>query len=265
MIKYKSLYSKEYNTLRSASLANSLAILFGSDIIGNDTARDFIDLVNCAKRVDKALIYCPLSLGEWVLENEVALKSELLSIAQLELHCVSDSSIKRDFGPLNMLTGKALCSKDVKKGELSIPTVFDVLEKTEKKSLIISTLSNSFNNLFKEKKVDVIKANSGSECVNTAIKIIKEKVYDFVFIIDGDYDDCIRIGLPLSKGAKKVIADQVSRFSILSDATEVYWKGDVLLGFCPDKGCHRGLFTSHTGSINIADVNVTHFYGIKNM
>lgn len=264
MIKYKNLYPKEYNTLQSASLANSLAVLFGVDVIDDDTVSEFIDLVNCAKRVDKALIYCPLSVGEWILESDKALKSELLSIAPLELHCVSDSSKKRNLGLLGMLSGKSISSKNIRKGELVIPCIFDALKKTKKKSLIISTAEKSFNDLFKEKSVDLIKAKSGAESVNIALKILKENIYDFVFVIDSDYEDCIRVGLPLSKGAKNVLKNQVSRFSLLSDASDVYWKGDILLGFCPDKGCHRGLLTGHFGSIRTADINVTHFYSVKN-
>lgn len=263
MIKYKNLYPKEYNTLHSASLANSLCALFGVEPIENDTTSEFIDLVNCAKRVDKALIYCPLAVGEWILESQVALKSELLSVAELEIHCVSDSSRKRNVGLLGMFSGKSLSSKDVKKGELLAPTIFDALKKTKKKSLIISTLPTSFNELFKSKSVDIIKVKSGAESVNTALKIIKENVYDLIFVLDADYEDCVRVELPLSKGAKKVLEKQVSRFSLLNDATDVYWKGDMLLGFCPDRGCHRGLFTSRFSSMKSADTNVTHFYGVK--
>lgn len=263
MIKYKNLYPKDYNTLLSSGLANSLCILFGVDTIENDTTSEFVDLVNCAKRVDKALIYCPSAVGEWVLESEVALKSELLSFAQLELHCVSDSSKRRNVGLLGMIAGKTISSKDMKKGELLAPTIFDALKKTKKKSLIISTLPASFNDLFKSKSVDIIKVKSGAESVNTALKIIKEDVYDLVFVIDGDYEDCVRIGLPLSKSAKKVLEKQVSRFSLLNDATDVYWKGDILFGFCPERGCHRGLFASRFSSMKPSDTNVTHFYSVK--
>ena len=263
MIKYKNLYPKEYNTLHSASLANSLCVLFGVDTIENETASEFLDLVNCAKRVDKALIYCPLTVAEWALESEVQLKSELLSRAPLEIHCVSDSSRKRNAGLLGMILGKTPSSKDVKKGEFLSPTIFDALKKTKKKALIVSTLPNSFNDLFKSQSVDVVKVKSGAESVNTALKIIKEDIYDLVFVLDGDYEDCVRIGLPLSKGAKKVLEKQVSRFSLLNDATDVYWKGDILIGFCPDRGCHRGLFTSRFGSMKPSDTNVTHFYGVK--
>lgn len=265
MIKYKNLYSKEYNNLRSASLANSLALLFGLDTVDNDdTAPELLDLVNCAKRVDKALIYCPLSLAEWVLDSNVTLKNQLCTVAQLEFRCVSDSLGKKEYGLLNMLTGKAVSSKNVKNGELELPTIFDALKKTKKKALIISTLSNSFNDLFKGKSVDIMKTKSGAESLNTALRIIKEDIYDLVFVIDSDYDDCIRIGLPLSKGAKKVVEEQISRFNLLNDATDVYWKGDILLGFCPDKGCHRSLLTGRTCGISAPDMNVMHFYNIKN-
>lgn len=263
MIKYKSLYAKEYNKTQSASLANSLALLFGAEVIGENTAPEIIDLVNCAKRVDKALIYCPVSLAEWVANSDVVLKNKLLSIAPLEVNCVANSSRKNFYNILNMLSGKLIRSKDIKNGELIPQTIFDGLTKTKKRSLIISTASNSFNDLFKQKPVDLIKVKSGAESINTALKFLKENIYDFIFVIDSDYDDCIRLGLPLSKASQKVYEKQVERFSLLNDATDVYWQGDILLGFCPDKGCHRGLFTGKSGSISVADLNVVHYYSVK--
>lgn len=258
MMKYKNLYGKEYNRTNTSSLANSLCLLFGLSEMNIDSGV-YVDLLNCAGRVNKAVIYCPLSVAEWVVESQPLVKERIEKIAPLQIGAVTKPSRNSLVPVCSMLSGENENKKSVK--NKTNASIFEILQKAGRKCLLISSDKKTAE--YYENKVATIKVSCGTECLNNALERIKNKEYDFIFIVDNDYSDVIKTSLPLSKLSKKTLDSVVDKFELLSDAIDVYPQGDVLLGFCPDKGCSAFFLGSKSGSISIAETNVSHFFAVK--
>lgn len=262
MKKYKDLYGKDYNLILTEGFANSLCVLFGGEDLNFDSGV-FVDLVNCSGRVKKALIYCPLSVAEWVVESQAERKSRIVKVAPLQIKTVTAPNSSSYASLFSMLSAKTQSRKTLKDRD-SIRTVFDVLRKQGVKSLLVSS-SKKISEYLEGRATKVVAVTNGVAAINKTLEEIKKNEYDFIFVVDRDYSDSIKTSLPLSKQSSKTLDEIVSRFELLSDATDVYWHGDVLLGFCPDKGCSAFVLGSKSGSICVADSNVSHFFAVKNL
>lgn len=257
-MKYKNLYGKEYNRINTKSLANSLCLLFGLTEINVDSGV-YVDLLNCVGRVNKAVIYCPLSVAEWVADNQPVFKEKIEKIAPLRIKAVTNPT-RNSLAPVcTMLSSEFENSQSIKNNTNA--SIFEILQKAGKKCLLVASDKKTAE--YYENKVATIKASCGIACINNALEIIKNKEYDFIFIVDGDYSEVVKTSLPLSKSSKNTLDGLSFRFELLSDAIDVYPQGEVLLGFCPDKGCHAFFLGSKSGSISIADSNVSHFFAVK--
>lgn len=260
MENYKSYYKKEYNNNKSYDLANTLSLLLMGDEV-NPLADCYTELVNLAKRVDRAVIYCPLSLAEWIVANNSDVYNKLSNLSHVQVKAVALPTKRENISFLNMFSAKALTGKDVK-NRLTVNTVFDCLQKAQKKSLILSSVSKIEKQL-SNKCVDVIRVSNGTEAVNKAVAAIKSEDYHLIIIIDRDYEDCIGLTRPYSKSGLAALDKVLQKYELINDAVDVYYKCDSLVGMCPDKGCSVRLLHTSTSSMGIADSNVEHFFTIK--
>ncbi len=260
MENYKSYYKKEYNNNKSFDLANTLSLLLTGDEV-NPLSDNYTELVNLAKRVDRAVIYCPLSLAEWILVNNAGVYNKLCELSHVQVKAVALPKKYENISLLNMFAARALSRREVK-NRITVDTVFDCLQKAQKKNLVVTSVPKLEKQL-SNKYVDVIKVPNGMEAVNKAVSAIKSGDYHLIIVVDRDYEDCIGLTRPYSKSGLVALEKVMQKYELINDAVDVYYKCDCLVGMCPDKGCSVRLFHSATSAIGIADSNVEYFFTIK--
>lgn len=243
-----------YNTDRTSSLANTLSVIMGVQSVNGGTSELF-DFASMVGRVDRAVIYHPLLVGQSLFESYSPLKDKIELICDKRLELVADYGCKGIDSMLAMYSGL-----DSGKGKENL---FDKLVKEKKRCVVLLPKKYGRMQSFFPIGVELQLYDAPIEGLTKSLSLIKSSNYDFIVLVDADYAEEALLMGPSSRSALKAVRRQIEDFIILSNAVDVYWKDKrTLLGFCPDRGVHKTLFWGRSYSKRVEDLNVLHYYKV---
>lgn len=221
-------------------------------------------------KTDRTVIYNPDAVALWVYQKytDKFIPAQLCTDFSLPMLSVMPSVTPVCFA--SMYTGVTPEIHGIRKYEkpvLKCRTVFDSFIENGKKCAIVSTSGDSISTIFLERNMDYFIYGTVEEVNAKALEIIGEDKYDFVVIYNGNYDGTMHRHGPEAEESLSALDGNVAFFAELCDKIESEWKNhNVFLGFCPDHGCHEidGGCGSH-GLDMEEDMNVIHFYGVKEL
>lgn len=213
--------------------------------------------------VDKAVIYHPVCMGEAFVNSFPEVFEPLREKVGERLDIITQFPTDAAVCISSAYTGATMEEHGVRDKNYKVGcfTLFDALSSVGKKCALITPSKSYYDRIFSTRAVDIIKTENDMDAINKALNLIKGNEYDYIAVINTDYESMTRVSGPFSKDSKKVAEAEVKAFCLLYDAASVYWQGSSLVGFCPERGAHKTLFGGRSGSANALDMNVTHFFG----
>ncbi len=220
-------------------------------------------------KIDRAVIYNPDAVALWLYKKytEKFTKAAISSDIAVPMLSVMPSVTPVCFA--SMYTGVMPDVHGIKKYEkpvLATHTLFDSFVEAGKKAAIVSTSGDSISKIFLERAIDYFIYDELEDVNKKAFELIDEDKYDLIVIYNGNYDGTMHKHGPESAESMSALNHNIDYYAELVKKISNQWKNhDVLYGFCPDHGCHEidGGCGSH-GLEMTEDMNVIHFYGIKN-
>ncbi len=262
--------SELYNSLRLTQTAATIA-----DVLGVPPSSDFESgcdiLLEKSKaafngeNADRVFIYNPDAIALWIFQKYTALFKEAVLCTDIQLPVLSVMPSVTPVCFASMYTGVMPEIHGIKKYEkpvLKTQTIFDLLISAGKKCAIVSTDGDSISKIFLEREMDYYIYETHDECNKKALELIKEDIYDFIVLYNGNYDATMHRHGPESKESIDALKENIKTFSKISDAIKKSWKGHrTVLGFCPDHGCHEidGNLGTH-GLDMEEDMNIIHMF-----
>ncbi len=256
------------------SVASTALNLFGIDV------PDSFEKPNCILQslaekkangspVDRVVLYNPDAVALWVYQKYTHLFTDALLCSDVALPMLSvmPSVTPVCFG--SMYSGVMPDIHGIKRYEkpvLTVDTVFDEFIKAGKKAAIVSTSNDSISMIFLNREMDYFIYDSVEEVNEKALELIDEDKYDLIVIYNGNYDGTMHKHGPEADESINALKMNIAYYKQLVDKINSQWQNHkVFYGFCPDHGCHEidGGCGSH-GLDMEEDMNVIHFYGIKN-
>ena len=222
------------------------------------------------KMTDRTVIYNPDAVALWVYQKytDKFIPAHLCSDFSLPMLSVMPSVTPVCFA--SMYTGVMPEIHGIRRYEkpiLKIPTIFDAFIGAGKKCAIVSTSGDSISMIFLEREMDYYIYDTVEEVNAKALEIIEEDKYDLVVIYNGNYDGTMHRHGPEAEHSLAALDGNISFYAELSKKIDICWKNhNVLLGFCPDHGCHE--IDEGCGSHGLdmeEDMNVVHFYAVKTL
>lgn len=226
---------------------------------------DYADRHFSGEAADKILIYNPDAIGYWIYRKYSKIFAPVLekTDVSLKLATVYPPVTPVCFG--SMYTGMVPARHGIMKYEkfvLKVPTLFDVLAKSDKKTAIVSTKGDSISILFLDRGIDYFIRDTISECNAIAEELIRSRKYDVIVLYNGNYDYWMHRNSPTGPIAVSQLKKNADTFCRLHDLISSYWTDtNNALVFAPDHGCHRwlGLLGNH-GDMIERDMEIPHFY-----
>lgn len=211
--------------------------------------------------IEKAVFYNPSSIGAAVIDRFSEEFEKSLSLFKMPFACDCTASstcfasmytgAKRDIHGIRRERSKKLLAD----------TIFDSLARSNKKSAVVALKGTAAARIFINTAADIFVERYDAEAVSCALTLIKQGSYDCIAVFNREYDDAAQLFGSNSKAAIKAIRNHIEAFTLLSDAAEVYWNADTLVGFCPERGARRKVFARGN---NISELkNIYHYFGIR--
>ena len=248
----------KYNSIPSASICATFADMLNvAPPLGIEPAIETLISAmvrNGFNRSEKLLVFHPAFLGESILKDFPNEESVLSLLCQVKLGILSSYPPNPTNNLLSFYSGKIISHK--------------------------KAMEENFNFLFQKEKVLIIgekcdfteKAKFGttlicekeSDIIPLAIKAIKENSADIIIVLSNELASAIKLSDIKSKKAALALDYTVKSFSLLKDATEVYWdKYNVSYCLLPTCGCHNTFFGGKCGKMCPEDMNIPLFMGYK--
>ncbi len=221
------------------------------------------------KGVDRVVLYNPDAVALWVYQKYTALFADAALCSDLALPMLSVMPSVTPVCFASMYTGVMPDVHGIKKYEkpvLTTKTLFDYFVSAGKKAAIVSTDGDSISKIFLERDMEYFIYDTTEEVNKKALELIDEDRFDLIVIYNGNYDGTMHRHGPEAPESIEVLKENVAFYSELVAKINSEWKEhSVFYGFCPDHGCHEidGGCGSH-GLDMEEDMNVIHFYGVKN-
>lgn len=214
---------------------------------------------------DRVFLYNPDAIAMWIYEKYVDYFAEMEKCTDLRLPMLS---VVPPVTPVcfgSMYSGLLPAGHGILKYEkpiLRVPTIFDVLAKSEKKAAIISTEGDSISRIFLERDIDYYIYPEKEDCNQKALDLISQDRYDCIVLYNGDYDYHMHRHTPKGKRALKALRENIATFQEIHAAICAHWSAHrTALAFAPDHGCHKAYaFLGTHGQNRPCDMNIPHFY-----
>ena len=229
----------------------------------------YVDKAFSGEKADRIFMYNPDAIAQWVDEKypwflrEVTERAEL----RLPLYAVMPSVTPVCFG--TMYTGAQPEIHGIKsytKPVIAIDTIFDALIRAGKRAAIVCTDGDSMSRIYLEREMDYFFYDSEEEVNAKASELIKEDIYDFIAVYNGNYDSIMHKFGPESKEAISELRANARTYGMFDALIRENWKNhNTLVGFAMDHGCHEidGDCGSHGLDMD-EDMNIVHYYqGLK--
>ena len=220
------------------------------------------------KRVEKALIYAPDAIGEWLRRDYAKLFDHVEKIAPIE---VAMKSVLPTYTPVcfsSMFTGAPPEVHGIRKYEkpvLGCDTLFDALARAGKKTAIVAVKNSSIDLVFRNRKIDYYTEEYDPQVESRVLKILKTADYDFILAYHQEYDDLMHASTPRDPKALEAFMRHLRSFETLATAfNRRYASRDRVVAFTPDHGTHVDATAGKGahGTDSPDDVDVRHFWGI---
>ena len=219
--------------------------------------------------VEKALLYAPDAIGEWLYQMYRDDFKGVLEAAPIEVPVLSmtPSSTPVCYG--SMFTGLKPEGHGIMKYEkpvLECDTLFDALPRAGKRVAIVAVKDSSIDLIFRRRPIDYYTEEYDPEVEERVLGLLKEDDHDLILAYHQGYDDAMHGSTPTSPEAMEAFRGHLRTFERLAEAfNERHGDSNRLLAFLPDHGTHVDPVSgkgSH-GTDRLEDMEVRHFWGIN--
>lgn len=262
IIDYMKYDRPDYNSQSIRYFAPTLAQSLGAPTGGFKLNPDAL-FAESFGDVEKAIIFHPTAMGVSFINSFPEVFEPLREKVLERIDVLTQYPTEKAVCLTSAYTGATMEEHGVRDKTYKVGcfSLFDALASVGKKCALVTPKKSGYDFIFSERPLDIFTVEQDIEAINKALNLIKGNEYDYIAVVNSDYEDMMRVSGPLSKESKKVAEVEVKAFCLLCDAASVYWKEPCLVGFCPDRGAHKTLFGGKSGSANASDMNVTHFFG----
>ena len=256
------------------SVAPTICSLIGVQPPRGSTAEPIAELLEEGRRVlggepvEKALLYAPDAIGEWLYQMYRDEFKGVLGAAPIEVPVLSmtPSSTPVCYG--SMFTGLQPEGHGIMKYEkpvLECDTLFDALPRAGKRVAIVAVKDSSIDLIFRRRPIDYYTEEYDPEVEERVLRLLREDDYDLILAYNQGYDDAMHGSTPTSSEAIEAFRGHLRTFERLAHSfDERYGDRNRLIAFLPDHGTHVDPDTgrgSH-GTDSPEDMEVRHFWGV---
>ena len=218
--------------------------------------------------VEKALLYAPDAIGEWLYQAHRDEFKPVLRAApiQVEMRSMSPSYTPVCYG--SMFTGLKPEGHGIMKYEkpvLQCPTLFDALTDAGKRVAIVAVKGSSIDLIFRERPIGYYTEEYDPDVELRALELMGDDDPDLILAYHQEYDDVMHRTTPTSPEALDAFRRHLTTFSRLSDAFNRDWAMyRRVIAFLPDHGTHVDPATGRGGhgTDGPEDMEVCHFWGV---
>lgn len=218
--------------------------------------------------VQKCLIYAPDALGSFLLEHY---SDEFKKVAAIAPIVADLEAVMLSYTPVcfaSMFSGALPETTGIRKYEkpvLQIETLFDVLEKDDKRVAIVAVRDSSIDIIFRGRRINYYSEAYDNEATERAIELMEKDEVDFILLYNQEYDDLMHRSHPFSDQAIKAMHNHLATFQRLAEVFNRAWANhDRVIAFTPDHGAHfdKEKNMGNHGTDMPEDLNVRHYWGI---
>lgn len=220
-----------------------------------------------ASTAERALIYCPDAVAQWLYQRYTSWYAPVLAHAPLALpvRTVLPSVTPVCFG--TMFTGVTPHVHGIEcydKHVLAQDSLFDALVRAGKRVALVAVADSSFDILFSDRAIDRFILPYDDEVNARARELIEADEHDVIVVYNQEFDDVMHATYPESKTALEALRHHIAAFDALAQTAERAWAArDALVCWLPDHGVHiADNGHGQHGSDREDDLNTLHFYGI---
>jgi len=256
------------------SVAPTVCSLMGVQPPRGSTAEPIAQLLEEGRKalggepVEKALLYAPDAIGEWLYQMHREEFKGVLKAAPIEVPVLSmtPSSTPVCYG--SMFTGLKPEGHGIMKYEkpvLECDTLFDALVRAGKRVAIVAVKDSSIDLIFRRRPIDYYTEEYDPEVEDRVLRLLKEDDHDLILAYHQGYDDAMHGSTPTSPKAIEAFRGHLRTFERLARSfDERYGDRNRAIAFLPDHGTHVDPDTergSH-GTDSPEDMEVRHFWGV---
>jgi hypothetical protein len=221
------------------------------------------------KTIEKALLYAPDAIGEWLFQAYKPEYKDVIMRApiQIQIQSMTPSSTPVCYG--SMFTGMKPTEHGITRYEkpvLRVETIFDTLAEACKKVALVAVKDCSIDLIFRNRDIDYYSEEYDQHVTEKVLKLLKNEDYDLIVAYNQEYDDVMHGSTPTDPKAIEAFRRHLKTFVSLSDAFDNRYTGvNRIVAFLPDHGTHIDSVSgkgSH-GTDSPQDMQVRHFWGIK--
>jgi hypothetical protein len=219
--------------------------------------------------VEKALLYAPDAIGEWLYQTHRNEFKPVLRAApiQVEMRSVTPSYTPVCYG--SMFTGLKPEGHGIRKYEkpvLRCPTLFDAMADAGKRVAIVAVKGSSIDLIFRDRPIRYYTEEYDPDVELRTLKLLGDDDYDLILAYHQEYDDVMHRTTPTSPEALEAFRRHLATFQRLADSFNRDWTMyRRAIAFLPDHGTHVDPITgrgSH-GTDSPEDMEVRHFWGVE--
>jgi predicted AlkP superfamily pyrophosphatase or phosphodiesterase len=220
------------------------------------------------KTIEKALLYAPDAIGEWLFQAYKPEFKEVITEAPIQ---VQIQSMKPSYTPVcygSMFTGMKPSEHGINKYErpvLKVETIFDTLAEAGKKVALVGVKGCSIDLIFRGREIDYYSEKYDQQVTERVIEILDTDDYELIVAYNQEYDDTMHRSTPTNPEAIEAFRHHLETFKVLANAfNKRYKEKNRVIAFLPDHGTHIDTQTgkgSH-GTDTQEDMEVRHFWGI---
>jgi len=219
--------------------------------------------------VEKALLYAPDAIGEWLYQAHRDEFKPVLRAApiQVKMRSVSPSYTPVCYG--SMFTGLKPEGHGIRKYEkpvLRCPTLFDALADAGKRVAIVAVKGSSIDLIFRERPIGYYTEEYDPDVELRALELMGDDDPDLILAYHQEYDDVMHRTTPTSPEALEAFRRHLATFQRLADAFNRDWAMyRRVIVFLPDHGTHVDPATGRGGhgTDSPEDMEVRHFWGFR--
>ena len=261
---------KLFNSLPITGIAKTITDVMGVDA-PKQAAPSIEIITEKAKsvfgnqRAERVFIFNPDAVALWLLQKYTAWFQQMFLDSDVQIPLLSVMPCVTPVCFASMYTGAMPGVHGIEEYEkpvLRTDTVFDALLRAGFKPAIVSVPEDSIPCIFLERQMDYFLYDTYDECNKKALELIEEDKHDLIVLYNGNYDIAMHRSGPESGEALGELKRNIETFSAMSRHIQKHWGSHrVMLGFCPDHGCHEidGNLGSHGLDVP-DDMNVVHFF-----
>jgi hypothetical protein len=218
--------------------------------------------------VEKALLYAPDAIGEWLFQAHKNKFIHVLKIAPIQVEVRSMMPSNTPVCYASMFTGMKPAEHGITKymrPVLQVETMFDALAKSGKRVALVAEKDCTIDLIFRDRDIDYYREEYDPQVEERTHKLLETDDYDVIVVYQWEYDDLMHRSTPTDPKAIEAFKRHLETFKRLAEAfNERYHNKNRVIAFLPDHGTHLDPDTgkgSH-GTDSPEDMEVRHFWGV---